>query len=102
MVRRISPEVPVTRRAVGGASLGSLVGLGRKRTYVHAVAAPGASPAAGWTYTDAVGTTVSLPTRPVRIAANLVTAAALWDLGVEAVAVFDWTASAHPDGDYIA
>jgi iron complex transport system substrate-binding protein len=38
----------------------------------------------------------------VRIAANLVTAAALWDLGIEAVAVFDWTASAHPDGDHIA
>ena len=48
------------------------------------------------------GTTVSLPARPVRIAANLVTAAALWDLGIHPVAVFDWTASAHPDGDHIA
>ena len=30
------------------------------------------------------------------------TAAALWDLGIEAVAVFDYTATAYPDGDHIA
>lgn len=68
----------------------------------QAGATPEATPAAGWTYTDVFGTTVSLPQPPGRIAANLVTAAALWDLGIEAVAVFDSTASSYPDGDHIA
>ena len=66
-------------------------------------ATPGSSPEAGpWTYTDVLGNTVDLPTRPVRIAANLTTAAALWELGIYPVAVFDWTASAYPDGDHLA
>jgi len=65
-------------------------------------ATPAASPAAEWTYTDVFGTTVSLPEPPRRIVANLATAAALWDLGIKPVAVFDWTASAYPDGDHIA
>lgn len=86
----------LTRRAMVSGVAGAAV-LARRG------AAQEASPAAGeWTYTDVVGTTVTLPATPVRIAANLVTAAALWDLGIEAVAVFDWTASAHPDGDHIA
>jgi iron complex transport system substrate-binding protein len=66
-------------------------------------ATPEASPAGGeWTYTDVLGTEVTLPAPPVRIAANLVTAAALWDLGIRPVAIFDWTASNYPDGDHIA
>jgi iron complex transport system substrate-binding protein len=66
-------------------------------------ASPAASPVGGqWSYTDVMGTTVTLPEPPKRIAANLIPAAALWDLGIEVDAVFDWTASAHPDGDHIA
>jgi iron complex transport system substrate-binding protein len=62
-----------------------------------------ATPEAGeWSYTDVLGTTVTLPGRPVRIVANIVTAAALWDLGIEPVAVFDWTVSNYPDGNHIA
>jgi iron complex transport system substrate-binding protein len=55
-----------------------------------------------WAYTDVLGKSIEMDAPPVRIAANLVTAAALWDLGIRVVAVFDWTASAHPDGDHIA
>jgi len=66
-------------------------------------AKPDSSPDAGpWTYTDVLGNTVELPARPIRIAANLTTAAALWELGIYPVAVFDWTASAYPDGDHFA
>ncbi len=69
-------------------------------------ATPGASPAASpadgpWSHTDVFGNTVELPARPVRIAANLMTAAALWDYGIRPVAVFDWTASQFPDGDHV-
>lgn len=90
----------VTRRSVLGASLGGVAALAG----VSALAQSDATPAAAgeWSYTDVFGTTVTLPEPPKRIAANLVTAAALWDLGIEPVAVFDWTASAHPDGDHIA
>lgn len=88
-----------TRRSFAGLVAGSVMAS----TLVRSGAAQTASPASGeWIYTDVLGTTVTLPERPVRIAANLVTAAALWDLGIESVAVFDWTASAYPDGDHIA
>lgn len=94
-----------TRRKVVG-SVGGLVtglALGRSALAQAEQASQVASPEAGeWTYTDVLGKTVTLPTRPVRIAATLVTAAALWDLGIQVVAVFDWTASAHPNGDHIA
>lgn len=62
-----------------------------------------ASPVSGeWSYTDVLGNTVTLPEPPVRIVANIVTAAALWDLGIHPVGVFDWTVSNYPDGDHIA
>lgn len=92
----------VTRRTVLGAALGCLTPLGSASARAQGAATPASSPVAGWTYTDVFGTSVSLPAPPVRIAANLVTAAALWDLGIHPVAVFDSTASAHPDGDHIA
>lgn len=65
-------------------------------------ATPDATPGGPWMYTDVMGTEISIAQRPVRIAANLTTAAALWELGIFPVAVFDWTASAYPDGDHIA
>lgn len=70
---------------------------------VNPDSSPAASPVGGeWSYTDVMGTTVTLPGAPKVIAANLIPAAALWDLGITVDAVFDWTASAHPDGDHIA
>ncbi|MFT4039298.1 MAG: ABC transporter substrate-binding protein [Thermomicrobiales bacterium] len=95
----------VTRRAVLGASFGAVAALAGTAMAARAQdgATPAASPVAGeWTWTDVFGTTITLPEPPKRIAANLATAAALWDLGIKPVAVFDWTASAHPDGDHIA
>jgi iron complex transport system substrate-binding protein len=92
-----------TRREFVGVVGGLAAGLALGRGVKGQEATPGASPGAGeWTYTDVLGTTVTLPARPVRIAANLATAAALWDLGIRVVAVFDWTASAFPEGDHIA
>lgn len=100
-------QVGHTRRRAIGMLGGLAVGLvgGRQALAQDASppATPGASPAAGeWTYTDVLGKSITLPARPVRIAANLVTAAALWDLGIRPVAVFDSTATAYPDGDHIA
>lgn len=92
----------ISRRMVIGGAASALALLGHAPAWAQESATPAASPVAAWTYTDVFGTTVSLPDHPVRIAANLVTAAALWDLGIHPVAVFDWTASAHPDGDHIA
>lgn len=66
-------------------------------------ATPAASPATGeWSYTDVIGTTVTLPERPVRIAAYINNASSLWDFGIRAETVFGWTASHYPDGDHIA
>lgn len=44
-----------------------------------------------WSFTDDVGTTVTLPERPVRIVADLNAAAALWDFGIAPVAVSGYT-----------
>ena len=92
-----------SRRTVIGALGGIATGVAIGRGALAQESSPVASPESGeWTYSDVLGKAVTLDSRPVRIAANLVTAAALWDLGIEAVAVFDWTASAYPDGDHIA
>jgi iron complex transport system substrate-binding protein len=58
-----------------------------------AVSAQAATPAAGegWSFTDDTGKTVTLPERPVRIAADLNAASALWDFGIKPVAVSGWT-----------
>lgn len=69
----------------------------------HGQATPASSPAAGgWSYTDVVGNTVTLPEPPTRIAAAINVASSLWDFGVEVPTVFGWTASNHPDGDHVA
>jgi iron complex transport system substrate-binding protein len=88
---------------LGGLALTGLAARSMRAQEATSSPVAGASPVGSeWSYTDVLGKSVTLPSRPVRIAANLVTAAALWDLGIKAVAVFDWTASAHPDGDHIA
>lgn len=93
---------PITRRAAIGTAVGCLTIVAGGSARAQESATPAASPSAEWTYTDVFGTTVSLPAPPVRIAANLSTAAALWDLGIRPVALFDSTATAYPDGDHIA
>lgn len=74
-------------------ALGLLGGLGAIAWRVPRVAARDATPAAkgAWTFTDDVGKTVILPERPVRIAADLNAASALWDFGIEPVAISGWT-----------
>ena len=89
--------------------------MGRRQVLASAVALAGAAstsrlavgqeatPTGGeWTFTDVLGKTVTLPQRPQRIAADISTAAALWDFGVEAQTVFGWTAVNHSDGDHVA
>jgi iron complex transport system substrate-binding protein len=89
----------VTRRTL----LGAFAAASGSTAIAQFAGAQDASPAAGaWTYTDVLGATITLPQPPVRIVANIVTAAALWDLGIEPVGVFDWTVSNYPDGDHIA
>ncbi|HEU0163554.1 MAG TPA: ABC transporter substrate-binding protein [Thermomicrobiales bacterium] len=102
MPYRESGERHFTRRTLVGTSIGTLAGLSVSRALASGTPPAVASPASPWTYEDVLGKKVSLPVRPSRIAANLVTAAALWDLGIRVVAVFDSTASAYPDGNHIA
>lgn len=76
------------RRALG--LLGGLAAIGMRAPGLNARQA---TPAAGegWSFTDDTGKTVTLPERPVRIAADLNAASALWDFGIEPVAVSGWT-----------
>jgi iron complex transport system substrate-binding protein len=52
------------------------------------------TPAAGWSFTDDKGVAISLDATPSRIASDLLMAAALWDFGVQPVAVFGWDVTA--------
>ncbi len=93
----------LSRRSVLGAAAGAALGADIARDGMAQDATPDASSVAGeWTYTDVTGTTVTLPGRPVRIAAYINQAASLWDFGIQPVAVFGWTAANYPDGDHIA
>ncbi len=83
--------------------MGAVAAVSGSVAIARLAGAQDASPAAGeWSYTDVLGNTVTLPEPPVRIVANIVTAAALWDLGIHPVGVFDWTVSNYPDGNHIA
>lgn len=93
---------PITRRHLLGAAAGLAGSFALGASASGQSATPETDAASPWSYTDVLGTELTLPQPPVRIAANLVTAAALWDLGIKPVAVFDWTASAYPEGDHIA
>ena len=87
-----------SRRAV----IGGALGLAGAAAIGRSAGAQEASPEAGWIFTDVLGRTIELPERPVRVAAVINTAAALWDFGIEPVAVFGWTVSAFPEGDHVA
>lgn len=43
-----------------------------------------------WTFTDDKGVTVTLPSRPKRVAMDVNAAAPLWDFGIEPTALFGW------------
>lgn len=92
-------RVELNRRQV----IASVAALVAGSLGVRSASAQNATPAAGeWTFTDVVGTTVTLPRRPENISAYLNNAAALWDFGIKAQTVFGWTASNYPDGDHVA
>lgn len=79
---------PMTRRQVAGV----LGGLAALNAGFGRVAAREGTPVAGaWSFIDDVGKTVTLPERPLRIAADLNAASALWDFGIRPVAVAGWT-----------
>lgn len=85
---------PLARAATRRSALGLLGGLAAIGTWalgLSAQEATAAAASAAWTFTDDVGKTVTLPERPLRIAADLNAASALWDFGIEPVAVSGWT-----------
>src|SRR5687767_2063778 len=74
--------VSVSRRTL----LGAVAAASGYAAFAKHAGAQNATPATGeWSYTDVLGNTVTLPEAPVRIVANIVTAAALWDLGIHPV-----------------
>lgn len=90
--RGVRPGVMTRRRMVG--SLGALAVLAAPRSTLARQATPAAAPqgdAGGWTFTDDAGKTLELPERPLRIAADLNAASALWDFGIRPVAVAGYT-----------
>lgn len=94
-----SISTTLSRRTRVAASLASGAAL---VSHPH-VSAQNATPAdAGWSYTDVLGRTITLPSAPTSIAAQIGTAASLWDFGVEVSTVFGWTAANYPDGDHVA
>ncbi len=87
---------PVTRRSVLGGVAGALAaasGLAR----VGAQEATPAQADGAWAFTDDKGVTVTLPSRPLRIAADVNAAAPLWDFGIRPIAVFGWNATETGD-----
>jgi iron complex transport system substrate-binding protein len=79
----------MTRRQIVG-SLGALAVLAGAQSSLARQATPEGA-AGGWTFTDDAGKTVELPQRPVRIAADLNAASALWDFGIRPAAVAGYT-----------
>lgn len=61
---------------------------------------PAASPASGWSFVDDKDATIQLDAPPVRIVADLIVAAALWDFGIRPAGVFGWDVMA--DGTFDA
>ncbi len=85
----------MTRRQVVG-SLGALALLADPQSLLARQATPDASSsgsAGGWTFTDDAGKTLELPARPLKIAADLNAASALWDFGIRPAAVAGYTVS---------
>lgn len=89
----------LNRRALIGATAGLSAAALAGPAVVAQEASPAASPvAAGWTFTDDKGVTVTADAVPTRIVADLNAAAPLWDFGIRPVAVFGWNATT--DGEF--
>ena len=85
MVSTIDAGISRRRLLAGSAALGALLGL--PACAADDAAAP-ATPAPGWSFTDARRVKVELPRRPERIVAYAGVAAVLWDYGVRPVGIF--------------
>lgn len=87
----VVPRRPTRRQLVAAAAgVGAAWTLGSQASAQSGP--PAASPAAGeWSFTDDAGNTVTVPTRPARIVADLNAASALWDFGIRVVAVSGYT-----------
>lgn len=91
-------DVACSRRSLlaAGAGVGVALLTGHSATRASTpVASPAASangvqPDGTWAFTDDRGVTVTLPTTPQRVIADVNVAAALWDLGVRPVGIFGW------------
>lgn len=91
MSRVVKPGRGVTRRQVlGGLAVFSLAGIPVR------AAAQDATPAAGWSFTDDAGVTISLPETPQRVIAYVNLAAALDDFGAKPFGYFGQPL--RPDG----
>lgn len=78
----------LNRRQFTAGAVGSLAALATARVGIGQEASPDATHAAGWTFTDDAGTTISADAPPARIAAHITAAASLWASGIEPVAVW--------------
>jgi len=99
----------ITRRnlVISGSALAAVL-ASRKHTGAQT---PSASPTADWTFTDDRGITVTLPTQPTSVVADMMIATALWDLGYKVAGVWgsaswlanpDWSKLSSYTGDGIA
>ncbi|MBX3069809.1 MAG: ABC transporter substrate-binding protein [Thermomicrobiales bacterium] len=82
-------RVASRRRVLGGvAGLGAALMTER----LTAMAQSGTPTSEGeWTFTDDLGVTVTLPSMPTKIVADVNAAAPLWDFGIAPIAVSGWT-----------
>ncbi|MFT4037237.1 MAG: ABC transporter substrate-binding protein [Thermomicrobiales bacterium] len=80
----------LSRRRMLGA-MGAVTLLARPQGLLARQATPEATPNGGWSFTDDAGKTLELPERPLKIAADLNAASALWDFGIRPVAVAGYT-----------
>lgn len=80
------------RRLLGAVSAaGTLAMLAGPQRLLARQATPEATPGGGWSFTDDAGKTLELPERPLKIAADLNAATALWDFGIHPVAIAGYT-----------
>ncbi|MGI8485543.1 MAG: ABC transporter substrate-binding protein [Thermomicrobiales bacterium] len=87
---------PVTRRRLVGVTAGAIASAALVSRSHAEDASPAASPVGPrgeWTFTNDKGVTITLPSRPERIVADVNAAAPLWDFGIRPVAVFGWNAT---------
>lgn len=85
----------ISRRTALTSSLAAIGIVAGTRSLSAQVATPAASPISGeWTFTDDKDVTVTLPTRPTRIAMDVNAAASLWDFGIRPTSIFGWNVMA--------